>query len=529
MSFRFLGIRYAPQPERFTYSTAYTGSGGNASALDYGSQCIQPTGSEDCLFLNIWTPYLPQNSSQKADLKPVMFWIHGGAFTGGTGSDPTFDGGNLVARGDVVMVAINYRLTTLGFLALKDGVTNGNFGFADQIVALDWVRDNIANFGGDADRITVFGQSAGAGSVRAMMASPKAIGKFAAAVPMSNLGGLAYGTTYSEYYTIDQEVDVAATAILNATDCASAASQVDCLRAVNASTLAGLSDVARYFVVDGTYITSPHLELTNGSRLPLNLMMGTMAEDGVPFISYTTNVTTDDTDWLTTQALPYPPRDVYPLQNTTNATLAVDRMAGRVATDGIFRCVDQATVYAGLQSGVLGDHVYYYEFDRSYQTHGWPNLNLCEPPPTTDHPDGDPESPIGYEKCHSGDLLYVFGNLNRMGLPLRDDRDLPFSQFALDLFSSFARTYDPNPDPAYLTARGYNTSLDLVNKSGQWKPSVKGQMATKILDWPGANTEVDFPAPDENMMSDFRDLDQCKYLGLPITYYATSGAQRRGF
>ena len=176
LSFRFLGVRYAPQPKRFTYSTPYKGTA-SSDATTYGSQCVQSGGgSEDCLFLNIWTTYLPAHAGSK-QLKPVMFWIHGGAFTGGTANDPTFDGGNIASRGDVVMVAINYRLSTLGFLALDDGVTKGNFGFADQINALDWVRNNIQDFGGDPDRITIFGQSAGAASVRAMLASPKSIGK----------------------------------------------------------------------------------------------------------------------------------------------------------------------------------------------------------------------------------------------------------------------------------------------------------------------------------------------------------------
>lgn len=88
----------------------------------------------------------------------MLFWIHGGAFTGGTGNDPTFDGANIASRGDVVMVAINYRLSTLGFLALDDGVTKGNFGIADQINALDWVQNNIKDFGGDPKRVTIVGQ-----------------------------------------------------------------------------------------------------------------------------------------------------------------------------------------------------------------------------------------------------------------------------------------------------------------------------------------------------------------------------------
>ena len=112
----------------------------------------------------------------------------------------------MASRGDVVVVTINYRLSTLGFLALEDGQTNGNFGLADQVAALDWVRQYITAFGGDPNRITIFGQSAGAGSVRALLGSPQAIGKFAAAIPMSNLAGSDYATTYSLYYTIPEEV-----------------------------------------------------------------------------------------------------------------------------------------------------------------------------------------------------------------------------------------------------------------------------------------------------------------------------------
>lgn len=102
-----------------------------------------------------------------------MFWIHGGAFTSGTGNDPTSDNASLASRDDVVMVAINYRLRNEGFLALDEGVTEGNYGFADQINALEWVIRNIQDFGGDLDRITIFGRSAGAGSVRGMLAIRK--------------------------------------------------------------------------------------------------------------------------------------------------------------------------------------------------------------------------------------------------------------------------------------------------------------------------------------------------------------------
>lgn len=505
-SFRFLGVRYAPQPERWTYSTPYIGNGSQISALEYGSQCVQGgnVGSEDCLFLNIWTNYLPSTNSTSKDLRPVMVWIHGGAFTGGTGNDPTADGGNLASRGDVVAVDINYRLTTLGFLALDDGVTNGNFGLADQINALDWVRKNIKDFGGDPDRITIFGQSAGAGSVRALLASPKSVGKFAGAIPMSNLGGIQYGTTYSKYYTIEEEMQVAGNAILNATNCTNAASRVDCLRAFSAYDIANLGTSARYPVVDGTYLTSDELQLY-GDPLPARILMGIMRDDGAAMINYPT--TTDEETYLNTSGFPIPSANLFPTPTLDNKTLALYNMSSRLATDGIFRCIDQATVHTGLESGRFQPDVYYYEFNRSYQTTGWPGLNTCEPPKTASRPYGDPDAE--YFKCHSGELYYVFGNLARQGLPMRDDNDLPFEQFVLDSFSSFARTFDPNPDAGFLEARGYQNTIDELEVAGRWLPATKDNLTRRTLQWP-------------SIQESFSELEQCESIGLGIDYYEQS-------
>jgi hypothetical protein len=135
-SFRFLGIRYADKPNRFEYSKVFSGTGQTFQATQYGSACAQGGGgSEDCLFLNIQTPYIPKAGS-KSNLRPVHFWIHGGGFTGGSGSDAGSDGGNLASREDVVVVTINYRLSTLGFLAIPGTDIKGNFGIGDQVQAL---------------------------------------------------------------------------------------------------------------------------------------------------------------------------------------------------------------------------------------------------------------------------------------------------------------------------------------------------------------------------------------------------------
>ena len=139
--------------------------------------------SEDCLYLNVWTP----GTDGK---RPVMVWIHGGAFVTGAGTIGTYNGKHLAACGDVVVVTINYRLGALGFLNLRD-VTDGQHpacggeGLMDQIAALRWVRENIAAFGGDPGKVTLFGESAGAMSIGALLAMPSAQGLFQKAILQS--------------------------------------------------------------------------------------------------------------------------------------------------------------------------------------------------------------------------------------------------------------------------------------------------------------------------------------------------------
>ena len=126
--------------------------------------------SEDCLYLNIWTPVADNEK------RPVMFWIHGGAFITGGGGVPIYDGSVLAKRGDVVVVTINYRLGAFGYSYIP-GVT-ANVGQFDQIMALEWVRDNIEKFGGDPGNVTIFGESAGGYAVLTLSAMPAANGLF---------------------------------------------------------------------------------------------------------------------------------------------------------------------------------------------------------------------------------------------------------------------------------------------------------------------------------------------------------------
>ncbi len=150
---------------------------------------VEPQG-EDCLYLNVWTPTL--DSARR----PVMFWIHGGGFTGGSGSTGFYSGARLAARGDVVVVTTNYRLGAFGFLSLNE-VTKGkipsigNEGLLDQAAALEWVHRNIAAFGGNPEDVTIFGESAGGMSVGCQLARPRTRALFRRAILQSGAGSSA--------------------------------------------------------------------------------------------------------------------------------------------------------------------------------------------------------------------------------------------------------------------------------------------------------------------------------------------------
>lgn len=198
----FRGIPYAAAPIgnlRWRAPQPLAKWTGVRAATEVGAACPQATTStepwarvgtqsEDCLFLNIWTP------SQAASKKlPVMFFIHGGSFRAGAGGVPMYDGTALAKRGAVI-VTINYRLGRLGFFAHPaltkentDGYV-GNYGLMDQVEALRWVNRNIAQFGGDPANVTIFGESAGAVSVQALVASPEANGLIAKAISQSGGG-----------------------------------------------------------------------------------------------------------------------------------------------------------------------------------------------------------------------------------------------------------------------------------------------------------------------------------------------------
>ena len=189
----FKGIPFAAPPVgdlRWRPPEPVVGWEGVRDASESGAICIQNGGQnvaqdEDCLFLNVWAP------RETSGPRPVLFWIHGGGYTGGSGSTAIYDGTPLAADGAVV-VTINYRLNVFGFLAHpalsaeSPHGASGNYGLLDMVAALEWVRDNIVTFGGDPGRVTIFGESAGGGAVMSVMLIPQAEGLFHGAIAQSN-------------------------------------------------------------------------------------------------------------------------------------------------------------------------------------------------------------------------------------------------------------------------------------------------------------------------------------------------------
>lgn len=187
----FKGIAYGAdtRPRRFMPPIKPKPWRGVKKTLAYGPACPQSrsgetSSSEDCLFLNVWTPALRDGGK-----RPVMFYIHGGAYSNGSGSANIYDGVNLCKRGNVVVVTINHRLNAFGYLSLgmldDRYPDSGNAGQLDIILALEWVRENIAEFGGDPSTVMVFGQSGGGAKIATMMAMPAAKGLFHRATTMS--------------------------------------------------------------------------------------------------------------------------------------------------------------------------------------------------------------------------------------------------------------------------------------------------------------------------------------------------------
>ena len=287
----FRGIPFAAPPTgewRWREPQPMPAWPGERDASRYGPACMQQPGAslegggspgeldEDCLNLNVWTP-------STRGRRPVMVWIHGGALVFGGGALKLYDGGEL-ARRDVVVVTINYRLGALGFFAhpALGRRSAMNFGLLDQIAALQWVQRNIAAFGGDPGNVTIFGESAGGQSVLALYASPMARGLFQKGIAQSPYGIPSHTRSKAR---------AAGIAVSNAVGLPGASASLDALRAVPASAFFGLADpatnLAPGFIVGDAAVPRPILEAFQQDRqAPLPLVIGSNSDEATVALAF---------------------------------------------------------------------------------------------------------------------------------------------------------------------------------------------------------------------------------------------------
>ena len=387
-----------------------------AANLGGGPAVTAGTG-EDCLYLNVWS-----GAKTRGAKLPVMVWVHGGGFQFGTGSDPQSDGTELAKRG-VIVVTINYRLGVFGFLARPDldaesgGHKSGMYGIQDTIAALQWVKDNIAQFGGDPTKVTVFGESAGAHAVGMLMSSPLATGLFHRAIGESG----AYWESEMKTLAQAQAFGAALGPLVNATT-------LDQLRAVPAAQLQNatpynLSLPAQFSpFVDGYVLPElPYLRFAGGRQNDVPLLAGVNAGEGIPFMGYALphNTATAFINAATTAfgAAKMPTfLQLYPATTDAQAVASAQTLVGDLTIR------NETWTWANQQYQTGKSPVYFYNFDFT--------------------------SAFTPTAAHTDEIAYVFGNL--LPGPFQS-RDVPPS--ALDrsvsatmqsYWTNFAKTGNPN-------------------------------------------------------------------------------------
>jgi para-nitrobenzyl esterase len=443
----FLGIPYAAPPvgalrwrppERFGSFPGFV-----LHANQFGSACAQPggIGSENCLFLNVFTPHVKSDDGWRdRDRRglPVMFWIHGGGLIDGS-STPYIP--ELLVKEDVIVVTINYRLGYLGFFAQSaidaEGHLSGNYGLMDQQFALGWVRRNIASFGGDPERVTIFGESAGGQSVYAQLASPLAAGMFRGAISESG-SYVEFQDYFADIVTLAVGETTGTTAVPSGTAIADSVGctnqTASCLRAVPASTMVAAEPFPLYPFVDGTLLTQTmSTAFASGEFNQVPVISGTNHDEyrlfvaldydllGNPILTsaeYDTAVTT-----LWGPALAPPVLALYPFASYPTGGEAL----GASGTDGVFSCPARVAD----QSLAKFVPTYTYEF------------NDENAPPSQSEFGGLLTFPLG--AYHSAEVPYLFTTGNVFALPeLLSPKQRRLSRAMVSYWTQFAKTGDPN-------------------------------------------------------------------------------------
>jgi para-nitrobenzyl esterase len=377
---------------------------------------LEPT-SEDCLHLNVWTANL-----EGEEPWPVLVWIHGGSNTSGSPTELPYDGTKITSKG-VVVVSFNYRLNVFGFLAHpaltaeSDHDSSGNYGLLDQIAALQWIQGNISAFGGDPERVTLFGESAGATNIAYLMSSPLASGLFHRALMQS--GGYAVsefrtladleamGAGFTRVLGIDESADVVAA--LRATD------PEDLLRAA-LEKHSGWDSVPN---VDGWVLEeAPGRVFEKGLQAPVPLLIGFNSDEWTTLGHYSPDVTIESLlQGIKTEYGEFADRAIGLYPAPTNEAAAA--MSNLWQTDSTFACPSR--FIADRAAGVTDD-VYFYEFSRSLPGRGGDKLGAY----------------------HGAETAYVMDNLELETWVPREEHDQYLADLMSDYWVQFAATGDPN-------------------------------------------------------------------------------------
>ena len=380
----------------------------------------QDQSSEDCLYLNVWTP-----AKTSAEKLPVMVWIYGGGFSAGATSTPLYSGEKLAQRG-VVVVSVAYRVGPLGFLAHSElsaetpAKVSGNYGLLDQIAGLDWVKANIARFGGDPAKVTIFGESAGGISVSMLAASPLALGKFSAAISQS---GGSFGANRSPPLPGEnvQRLDRAEKA-----GAALAEKLGGTLASMRAATAADVLAAARgvdgagWPVMDGHVIPDDQYRLYAAGRYnDTPVLIGFNSDEGALFGGPVTHVAHEKA--VRDRYGPFADEmlRVFPASGEDGTQASRD-----LATDVMFGW--HTLAWARLQDGASKSPVYAYYFDH-------------KPP----YPPGN-RLAAAKGAPHAAELPFVFGHLEQQPtMPWRPE-DHAVSDAMIGYWTNFAKTGDPN-------------------------------------------------------------------------------------
>jgi para-nitrobenzyl esterase len=378
--------------------------------------------SEDCLTLNVWVP-----AEKTATPLPVMVWIYGGGFVTGGSSEPRQDGEHLAHKG-VIIVSMNYRLGIFGFFALPGLAAEspkhaaGNYGLMDQAAALEWVQRNIAAFGGDPAKVTIFGESAGSISVSAQMASPLSKGLFAGAIGESGGALAGPGLTFVSLPVSEQRGQkFAESAFKN--------SSLDFLRSVSATDLlkaaSTISHSDRIFWpnLDGEFLPdSVPAIYAEGSQAHVPLLAGwNMDEGSHEVLDQPEKPTPETLRAMATGRFGAKAMDFLKVYSASNNAEAL-RVSEDFAGDAFIAYSTWQWIEAQVKTGSAP--VYRYRFD------------LGSP--------GDPFHPAAIGAFHSDDIEYVFGTLDsRRGAKWRPE-DYQLSELIQNYWTNFAKTGDPN-------------------------------------------------------------------------------------